>query len=191
VGIAKMATVSLETVVAAPWRTSVDVAFQGYNPMRDQREAFDNIVASLEHDGQLSPIHVRLVGADTYEIVDGHLVVDAARQLGMKTLEAIVHNLGDDAARLLHIHFNLNRAFQYHVKIMRLFKTVPGDNETKVATLQKCVGWPKSRISDYVSIDENGENWKYFMANAEIIDKHGEKKRLDKNLGDLTVTDWG
>ena len=111
----------------------------------------------------------------------------------MKTLEAVVHDLDDTAAQLLHIHFNLDRAFQYHVKIMRLFKTVPGDNETKLATLRKCVEWPTDRLNDYIEADENSWNWKFFMENSvkRFNKKTGKMERLNEKEGDRIVTDWG
>jgi hypothetical protein len=190
----QLLTINLDSVADAPWRTSVNVASPGYKPpCLDESSAYVNIVASLERDGQLAPIHVRPIGNDKYEIIDGHYVVEAARQLGMDSLQAVLHDLDDTAAQLLHIHFNLDRAFQYHVKIMRLFKTVPGDNEIKLATLRKCVAWPTDRLSDYVEADENSWNWKYFMENSvkKFNKKTGKMERLNEKEGDRIVTDWG
>jgi hypothetical protein len=152
-------TAELESIVAAPWRFTEDHSLD-HDFERPYTSALRNILTSLEEDGQLSPIHVRPLG-ELYQIVDGHVVVDAARQLGFRTLNCMVHHdLDDDGARLLYIHFNLNRAAQYHVKIHRIFGQIKD-----VPTLLKHVSWDPQRVQDYVDLDESGENWKRFMEN--------------------------
>ena len=161
-------SLELNDIVAAPWRFSEDHSL-GHDVERPYTSALRNIITSLEEDGQLSPIHVRPLG-ERYEVVDGHLVVDAARQLGLGALDCVVHHgLDDAAARLLYIHFNLNRAAQYHVKIHRIFGQIKD-----VPTLVKHVSWEPSRVQAYVDLDEQGENWQRFM----------------ENDGEFDVPDW-
>lgn len=159
----ELRTVKLSTLQQSPWRFSENPA----NMQSDGRKytrAQHNIAQSLLEHGQLSPIHIRMLGGPgAYEIVDGHVVVAASRQIGLLELQAIVHDITADEARLLYIHFNLNRADQYHVKIMRVFKGIVGDTDARIATLKRHVIWPESRIRDYIEISERGENWQKFM----------------------------
>jgi hypothetical protein len=159
--------ISLDKVKPAPWRFSENRA-QPYREFRQSTPILDNIIRSLEKDGQFAPIHVRPMPELTWEILDGHIVVDAARQLGLKELDAIVHaDLNDEAARLRYFHFNLNRCGQYghyHVKIHRVFADMHGDTATdKAAIIVNHVSWPGSRVRDYVELDEQGANWQKFM----------------------------
>jgi hypothetical protein len=150
----------------APWRFSENRAL-AHGRTRYFTRILENIVKSLTTAGQLSPIHVRAI-PEGYEIVDGHIVVDAAVQAGLSELEAIVHeNLTDEEARLLYIHFNLNRCGQYshyHVKIHRVFGEVAGaDAKEKAQAISDHCNWPSTRILDYVELSERDENWRRFM----------------------------
>jgi len=179
-------TVELESIVAAQWRFTEDQSLD-HEVERPYTVALRNICLSLEEHDQLSPIHVRPLG-ERYEVVDGHVVVDAARKLGFRNMNCVVHHdLDDDAARLLYIHFNLNRAGQYHVKIHRIFSQIKD-----VPTLLKHVSWEPEQVQDYVDLDENGENWKYFMQNSvkKFNKKTGKMERLNENDGEFDVPDW-
>jgi ParB-like chromosome segregation protein Spo0J len=117
--------IPLADVKSAPWRFSEDHDL-GHHSVRRYTPIQENIVRSLKTVGQLREIHVRPIGASVpqqYEILDGHIVVDAARQLGLKELYAAIHaNLNDEAALEWYIHINLNRCGQYghnHAKLRR------------------------------------------------------------------------
>lgn len=167
----KIENVRLDQLKQAKWRFSENLALRtGDRDERDYTAAMQNIALHLKQWGQVSPIHVRHLdesdprtGDALFEIVDGHVVVDAARQLKWKNIEVIVHPISENEARLLYVHFNLNRADHYHVKIMRVFKQVVGDTDQKVATLKQHVAWPEDRIRDYVEIAERDDNWQRFM----------------------------
>ena len=185
-------TIRLDKIVAAPWRFSEELSI-GHEAKRSYTPIQRNIVESLAAYGQLAPIHVRAISPDKYEICDGHIVVDAARQLQLEALKAVVHEgLSDERARLLYIHFNLNRCGfygHYHVKIMRVFGSVPSVTlRERTETIAKHVAFPMDRVDAYVSLADRSDpqsqrNWKMFMCVP-----WAEKK--DVFGGEDEVPDW-
>lgn len=57
--------------------------------------AFTELVASIKEHGVVVPIKVRPTGEGKYEIIYGHRRVEAARELGLDEIEAIVEGLND------------------------------------------------------------------------------------------------
>lgn len=172
-------SVKLTDITAAPWRFSEDRAVP-HETTRTYTRILENIVQSLQKDGQFAPIHIRpnhklsepispvALARTVYEVVDGHIVVDAARQLGFTHIDAVVHHmLDDEKARLRYIHMNLNRCGQYghyHVKVYRVMGAVSGvDAKAKAALLMSHTAWPPDRVVDYVELDERSDNWQRFM----------------------------
>ncbi len=157
----KFITVKLDNLTPARWRFSEP----GETPI------FKNIARSLETHGQLAPIHVRRLDNKSclYEIVDGHIVVEVARTLGWKELEAVVHeDLNDGDALLRYVHLNQNRGSeQYghdHVKMHRVFNSAPApSSEEKKDLIAQHPSWPLDRILNYILTDENSKNWAKFM----------------------------
>jgi len=122
----------------------------------DARE-IENVAASLKKYGQLRPILVRPLGDGLYEIIDGHVVVDAAHKAGFKELSCVVHNLDAKDALLVYIHLKLNRTVKNHVEIRKVFQQV-GDAEL----LANVTSWPKERIRDYIELADRDLNWREF-----------------------------
>ncbi len=172
----KIERIPLKNLSQAPWRFSENMAYR-HNELRFYSPIQHNVELSLKREGQVAPIHVRMLGGPgSYEIVDGHIVVDAARKLGWTEIDAVIHDLGVQEAMLRYILLNLNRCGQYghyHVKIHRVFKqlwpelTVEdekiGKNEAKITRLKECLSWPEKRVRDYLELSERDENWQKFM----------------------------
>jgi hypothetical protein len=168
----KFLTIDLDQLVEAPWRFTADPEYVHYARPRvdhhpDCESAQRNIQVSLEKDGQLSPIHVRpLEGTTQYQILDGHVVVECARNAGLQVLEAVVHlGLSDEDAHKRYLFFNLNRARQYRVKMMRDLKALfPARNANEVAAavgeLCKVLNLDPGTVEDYLTLDERDPRWR-------------------------------
>src|ERR1700722_16500851 len=99
-------TLNIASLEAAPWRLSNE---------KSCRET-KNVVASLKQRGQLRPILVRPLGNDRYQILEGHVVVDAAREAGLQQLDCVVREADEQEALLIYLHLKLNRTVENHVK---------------------------------------------------------------------------
>lgn len=164
--------IEFNRLTPAPWRFSENINLShgvGRTPQRFFSPIQHNIALSLKREGQIAPIHVRHVDGLDYQTLDGHIVVEAAKQIGLDGLNAIVHRgLTDQDAMLRYILMNLNRCGQYghyHVKIHRTFKKLwPGlSKEQKTELLCTYLSWPPDRVADYVELSEQDDNWQKFM----------------------------
>lgn len=85
----------------------------------------DDLVKSIRNNGILSPVLVRPVDEDTYEMISGHRRLHAAKIVGLELIPAIVREMDDDAAVLAMVDSNIQReellpsekAFAYKMKL--------------------------------------------------------------------------
>ena len=90
--------------------------------------SMDELCASIEQYGVLSPIIVRPHSEGGYEILSGHRRMKACELLGVEEVPVVVKNLDDDTAAILLVDSNLQRenilpsekAFAYKLKMEAL-----------------------------------------------------------------------
>ena len=71
--------------------------------------AFDLLIESIANLGVLTPIIVRSLDDDNYEIISGHRRAEACRRLGIETIPCIVKELTRDEATVILVDLNLQR----------------------------------------------------------------------------------
>ena len=87
-------------------------------------EKMQDLVESIRANGILSPVLVRPIGNDIYEMVSGHRRMHAASLLGMESIPAIIRERTDDEAIVKMVDANIQReellpsekAFAYKMK---------------------------------------------------------------------------
>jgi len=87
--------------------------------------SMDELCASIEQYGVLSPIIVRPHSEGGYEVLSGHRRVKACELLGIEEVPVVVKELDDDTAAILLVDSNLQRenilpsekAFAYKLKL--------------------------------------------------------------------------
>ena len=143
--------VKLSNLKPGPWRLTDE---------RPDAQETAKVVYSLTEYQQLRPILVRPFGPvddGVYQIIEGHVVADAAKLAGLDELWCVVRDLDDEAARSVYIHLKLNRTVKSHVEIRKLFARI-GD----VEEIAKRVTWPVDRIRDYIELADRDSNWRDF-----------------------------
>ena len=88
-------------------------------------EKMQDLVESIRVNGILSPVLVRPIGNDIYEMVSGHRRMHAAMILGMEKIPAIIREMTDDEAVVKMVDANIQReellpsekAFAYKMKM--------------------------------------------------------------------------
>ncbi len=88
-------------------------------------DKMQNLVESIRTNGILSPVLVRPIGNDIYEMVSGHRRMHAATLLGMESIPAIIREMTDDEAIVKMVDANIQReellpsekAFAYKMKM--------------------------------------------------------------------------
>ena len=88
-------------------------------------EKMQNLVESIRTNGILSPVLVRPIGNDIYEMVSGHRRMHAASILEMDKIPAIIREMSDDESIVAMVDANIQReellpsekAFAYKMKM--------------------------------------------------------------------------
>ena len=111
--------------------SAMDLEIAKIRPFKDHPfkvlddEKMQDLMESIRINGILSPVLVRPIGNDTYEMVSGHRRMHAARMLGMDTVPAIIREMTDDEAVVKMVDANIQReellpsekAFAYKMKL--------------------------------------------------------------------------
>ena len=102
--------------------------FEGHPfQVKDDAE-MDQLVWSILTQGLLTPISVRPVENNEYEVISGHRRLHACKKAGIETVPALIYAIGRDAAAIALVDSNLQRekilpsekAFAYKLKLEAL-----------------------------------------------------------------------
>lgn len=88
-------------------------------------EKMEDLVKSIRLNGILTPVLVRPVGSNRYEMISGHRRMHAAELAGLKEIPAFIRELSDDDATIIMVDANLQReeilpsekAYAYKMKL--------------------------------------------------------------------------
>ena len=125
-------------------------------------EKMEDLVESIRENGILSPVLIRPIGNDIYEMVSGHRRMHAAMLLGMEKIPAIIREMSDDEAVVKMVDSNIQReellpsekAFAYRMKVEAMRRQGKRNDLTSVQNGQKLAG----RVSREIVAKEVGES---------------------------------
>lgn len=88
-------------------------------------EKMQELVESITTNGVLTPVLVRPLGMDTYEMISGHRRMHAAKLAGLEKIPTIIREMADDEAVICMVDANVQReellpsekAFAYKMKM--------------------------------------------------------------------------
>jgi len=83
-------------------------AFTAGKGLAARQQDIEELAESIRENGLMQPINVRPLG-NRYEIIDGHRRVQAMRLLGRGQIMAIVREVEDREAQIMHVIGNLQR----------------------------------------------------------------------------------
>lgn len=72
-------------------------------------EKMDDLVNSIRMNGILTPVLVRPVENNRYEMISGHRRMHAAELAGLKTIPAFIREVDDDTATIVMVDSNIQR----------------------------------------------------------------------------------
>ena len=111
--------------------SAMDIEIEKIRPFKDHPfkvlddEKMQDLVESIRANGILSPVLIRPIGNDRYEMVSGHRRMHAAQVLGLERIPAIIRDMTDDEATVKMVDSNIQReellpsekAFAYKMKL--------------------------------------------------------------------------
>ena len=128
--------------------------------------SMDELCASIEQYGVLSPIIVRPHSEGGYEVLSGHRRMKACELLGVEEVPVVIKDLDDDTAAILLVDSNLQRenilpsekAFAYKLKMEALKhqgKSTSSQIGTKLRSdeeIAQQVGESRNQIQRYIRL---------------------------------------
>ena len=146
-------------------------------------ERFEDLTASIKEHGVLSPVLVRKLEDNTYQILSGHNRCECARAAGFKTVPCIVlSNLTDDDALMIVLDSNTKQRGISEMKI---------SEQARIYALDVEVNKRQGKRSDLIkNIEENlkilsndadSETSSQFGKKLTTMDLVGEKYGISKN----------
>ena len=133
-------------------------------------DKMQDLVESIRTNGILSPVLVRPVGNDVYEMVSGHRRMHAAVILGMERVPAIIREMSDDEAIVKMVDANIQReellpsekAFAYRMKMEAMKRQgsrrdlTSDQNDPKLSawTIGEESGISGSQVKRYIRLTE-------------------------------------
>ena len=138
--------------------------------VKDDSE-MDQLVYSILTQGLLTPISVRPVENNEYEVISGHRRLHACKKAGIETVPALIYFLARDAATIAMVDSNLHRekilpsekAFAYKLKMEAMSRQGQRTDLTllQVATkldtaaeIGKSVGDSRDKVFRYIRLTE-------------------------------------
>ena len=83
--------------------------FEGYPFKVVDNEEMDQLTWSILTQGLLTPLVVRPLGNDEYEVISGHRRLHACKKAGIETVPALIYAIDRDAAAIALVDSNLQR----------------------------------------------------------------------------------
>lgn len=157
-----------ELLGVANEESAMDLEIAKIRPFKDHPfkvlddEKMQDLMESIRINGILSPVLVRPIGNDTYEMVSGHRRMHAAMMLGMDTVPAIIREMTDDEAVVKMVDANIQReellpsekAFAYKMKMDAMRRQGARRDLTSDQNGQRLVG----QVSRDILAKEVGES---------------------------------
>ena len=145
--------------------------FEGHPfQVKDDAE-MDQLVWSILTQGLLTPITVRPLENNEYEVISGHRRLHACQKAGIETVPALIYALDRDAAAIALVDSNLHRekilpsekAFAYKLKMDAMSR----QGERTDLTSRQVVG--KLETADLIADNESGRQVQRYIRLTELI----------------------
>ena len=159
------------TVQAAQLPVNKLRPFEGHPfQVKDDAE-MEQLVWSILTQGLLTPITVRPLENNEYEVISGHRRLHACQKAGIETVPALIYSLDRDAAAIALVDSNLHRekilpsekAFAYKLKMDAMSR----QGQRTDSTSRQVVG--KLETADLIADNESGRQVQRYIRLTELI----------------------
>ena len=138
--------------------------------VKDDAE-MEQLVFSIATQGLLTPLVVRPIENNEYEVISGHRRLHACQKAGIETVPALIYALDRDAAAIALVDSNLHRekilpsekAFAYKLKMDAMSR----QGKRTDSTSRQVVG--KLETADLIADNESGRQVQRYIRLTELI----------------------
>ena len=151
--------------------------FEGHPYKVLDDEDMEALVESIRTQGVLTPLVVRPMEEDAYEIISGHRRLHACKKAGITTVPALIYSLDRNAAAIALVDSNLHRehilpsekAFAYKLKMDALSR----QGQRTDLTSRQVVG--KLETADMIAENESGRQVQRYIRLTHLLPELLEK----------------
>ena len=151
--------------------------FDGHPYKVLDNEDMEALVESIRTQGVLTPLVVRPMEEDAYEIISGHRRLHACKKAGITTVPALIYSLDRNAAAIALVDSNLHRehilpsekAFAYKLKMDALSR----QGQRTELTSRQLVG--KLDTADMIAENESGRQVQRYIRLTHLLPELLEK----------------
>lgn len=151
--------------------------FEGHPYKVLDNEDMEALVESIRTQGVLTPLVVRPMEEDAYEIISGHRRLHACKKAGIGTVPAIIYSLDRNAAAIALVDSNLHRehilpsekAFAYKLKMDALSR----QGQRTDLTSRQVVG--RLETADMIAENESGRQVQRYIRLTHLLPELLEK----------------
>ena len=166
---------------ATPKAITLDInklhPFEGHPYKVLDNEDMEALVESIRTQGVLTPLCVREMEDDAYEIISGHRRLHACKKAGITTVPALIYSLDRNAAAIALVDSNLHRehilpsekAFAYKLKMDALSR----QGQRTDLTSRQLVG--KLETADMIAENESGRQVQRYIRLTHLLPELLEK----------------
>ena len=164
-----------------PKTVSLDISklhpFEGHPYKVLDDEDMEALVESIRTQGVLTPLCVRQMEDDAYEIISGHRRLHACKKAGITTVPALIYSLDRNAAAIALVDSNMHRehilpsekAFAYKLKMDALSR----QGQRTDLTSRQVVG--KLETADMIAENESGRQVQRYIRLTHLLPELLEK----------------
>ena len=134
--------------------------------------ALDELVQSIENQGVISPIVVRQMGDDQYEIIAGERRWQAAKKAGLKTIPAVVRALSDQAAMVIGLIENIQREQLSALEEANAFSRLLLEFKMTHEDVARAVGKSRTAVTNTMRLLQLATGAKSFLEEGKIQAGH-------------------
>ena len=151
--------------------------FEGHPYKVLDNEDMEALVESIRTQGVLTPLCVRQMEDDAYEIISGHRRLHACKKAGIGTVPALIYSLDRNAAAIALVDSNMHRehilpsekAFAYKLKMDALSR----QGQRTDLTSRQVVG--KLETADMIAENESGRQVQRYIRLTHLLPELLEK----------------
>ena len=151
--------------------------FEGHPYKVLDNEDMEALVESIRTQGVLTPLCVRQMEDDAYEIISGHRRLHACKKAGIDTVPALIYSLDRNAAAIALVDSNMHRehilpsekAFAYKLKMDALSR----QGQRTDLTSRQVVG--KLETADMIAENESGRQVQRYIRLTHLLPELLEK----------------
>jgi ParB family chromosome partitioning protein len=144
-----------------------------YQPRRNFSEkSIDDLARSIRRYGLMQPIVVRRISQTQYELIAGERRLRAAKRAGLSTIDAIVHDVGEQDSAVMALIENLQRENLHFFDEAEAFRNLLLEHGITQEELARRIGKNQSTVANKLRILKMAPKVREAIFDGHLTERH-------------------